>query len=350
MALERNKAEATGQNAKQIHKSLKRKPVSPSEAVEGPSPGGPLFENPFQIDDLMVFDNNTLKELLENGSYGFSLSDLATSLHSYKGPLHRRVLKNLPARKRLNFNRQLHRPVALEKIEEARKRILDGLFWELTYWKTPELYEELTEGEKLHPGIFKKLGPGLVGKTVLDAGAGSGRASFDCLQQGARLVYAVEPSPGLLRILKKKLNKENFKAKIVPIQGRFDRLPLEDNQVDISISCSAFTAESGQGGLPGLKELKRVTRQGGEIVIIWPRQEDREWFKDQGFKYVSLGESREMKVKYRSLHSAKRVAKLFYNKNREVLHYITRRKKPEIPFSVLGFNPPKDYCWLEVTK
>ncbi len=101
-------------------------------------------------------------------------------------------------------------------MEQAQRQVLDGLFWELTYWKTPELYEELTEGERLHPGIFEHLHPDLQGKTVLDAGAGSGRASLECIRYGAKLVYAVEPSPGLLHILEQKLGHRVGNQQVIP--------------------------------------------------------------------------------------------------------------------------------------
>jgi len=226
--------------------------------------------------------------------------------------------------------------------------VLDGLFWELTYWKTPELYNELTEGEHLHPGIFPQLEPDIRGKIVLDAGAGCGRASFECVRYGARRVYAVEPSPGLLDILQQKLADQPAFRRIVPLRGRFDRLPLADDSVDTSLSCSAFTAEPVQGGEPGLAEFRRVTRSGGKIVIIWPRVQDYDWFAEHGFQHVILPRPEEMRMHFRSLQSALRCARHFYARNEKVVQYLLRERKAEIPFSVLGFNPPCDYCWLHV--
>jgi len=233
-------------------------------------------------------------------------------------------------------------------VKAARRRVLDGLFWELTYWKTPVLYEELTEGERLHPGIFQQLRSDLRGNVVLDAGAGSGRASFECLRYGARLVYAVEPSPGLLHILEQKVTGQPATSKIIPCRGRFDQIPLPDNSVDMALSCSAFTAGPEQGGEPGLAELQRVTKSGGKIVLIWPRPEDYDWLVAQGFHYVALPVRHEMRVRFRSLQSALRCARRFYAHNQAVVNYIVKRRKPEVPFSVLGLNPPRDYFWLTV--
>jgi hypothetical protein len=55
-----------------------------------------------------------------------------------------------------------------------------------------------------------------------------------------------------------------------------------------------------------------------------------------------------MYVHFRSLQSALRCARLFYAHNQAVTRYLLTRQQPNVPFSVLGFNPPRDYCWLIV--
>src|SRR5258708_17989457 len=194
----------------------------------------------------------------------------------------RGIRGSLPPGQRSDFMQGLRHSCPGEQVQAARKRVLDELFWELTYWKTPDLYEELTEGERLHPGIFQRLEPDLRGKVVLDAGAGSGRASFECMHYGARIVYAVEPSPGLLRILEKKVANQPTHNRIVPYQGRFDQLPLRHPSLDLPLSCSAFPPQPQHAANPRLAELKRVTRPGGKIVVIWPRQEDYAWLNAHG--------------------------------------------------------------------
>lgn len=305
-----------------------------------------VFENPFSIEDLAVFDEKTMQDILDGG-FGVELSKLALSLRDASWSLIRSISRQLSPYQLSALMHELLRPVAQQEVEAARREVLDRLFWELTYWKMPELYEELTMGEHIHPGIFQALEPDMRDRVVLDAGAGSGRASFGCLQHGARRVYAVEPSPGLLNILRRKLSGQS-EGDIIPLRGSFEHLPLEDNSVDLALSCSAFTAGPGQGGECGLAELKRVTKPGGKIVLIWPRTEDRRWLRAHGFHYIALPLRGEMYVHFRSLQSALDCARLFYAHNQAVMRYLLTRQQPDVPFSVLGINPPRDYCWLIV--
>ncbi|HLG63496.1 MAG TPA: class I SAM-dependent methyltransferase [Ktedonosporobacter sp.] len=308
-----------------------------------------LFENPFQIEDLMVFDDDTLRHLLNSHAFGLTIELLGHSLQAGPELLTGRIERLLPVEQRDSFLRILHHPVMPDEEQQARRQMLDNLFWELTYWKTPELYEELVEGEWLHPALFPHLAPDLAGRVVLDVGAGTGRASFECLRYGAEVVYAMEPSPGLRHILERKRRKSPAANRLLVYEGRFDAIPFADDSMDLTLACSAFTAASEQGGEPGLAEMLRVTRAGGKIVLIWPRLEDREWLLEHGFNYVSLPISGEMRVHFHSLRSAIECARRFYARNRAVVDYIRSRRRADIPFSVIGVNPPCDYCWLEVS-
>ncbi|GLV58797.1 hypothetical protein KDH_56270 [Dictyobacter sp. S3.2.2.5] len=307
-----------------------------------------LFENPFHIEDLQVFDAETMRDMLACSHAQLSSRLLADSLHNVSSALITRIMQGIPEAQRDQFQQELQQPLSSEEIDHARNETLNILFWELIYWKTPELYEELTVGERLHEGIFQSIQSDLKDKVVLDAGAGSGRASFEYLRYGAARVHAVEPSPGLLRLLRKKIIDRGLEQSIFPAAGRFNKLPLADQSVDTALSCSAFTALEDQGGEAGLLELRRVTRPGGKIIIVWPRTEDHQWFGEHGFQYVSLPVQEEMCIHFRSFDSALRCAQLFYAHNPTVLRYLQQTQKPEIPFSIIGMNPPRDYFWLVV--
>lgn len=304
------------------------------------------FENPFHIDDLSVFDTETIHSMLAYNHATLTTQLLAHSMHGASAELVTHVRQSLPVEQQSFFQQELQRPLSQKEIADTQQHVLNDLFWELIYWKTPELYEELTEGERIHQGIFQSIEADLRGKTVLDAGAGSGRATFDCVCFGVSHVYAVEPSPGLLRLLRKKIIDRGEQQRVIPTTGRFDSLPLRDQSVDTTISCSAFTALDDQGGEPGLTELKRVTRPGGKIIIIWPRTDDHDWFVAHGFHYVSLPIESAMYIHFRSLQCAFDCARLFYAHKPKVVQYLQSTQKPDIPFSVIGMNPPRDYFWL----
>jgi ubiquinone/menaquinone biosynthesis C-methylase UbiE len=307
-----------------------------------------LFANPFHIEDLQIFDDDTLRRLLATESAELTIEQLAHSVHDAPAPLVQRIQRDLPSDQRSLFSRAVCHSLPHEEIVQAQREVLDRFFWELTYWKTPELYEEMTEGEHLHPGIFEQLEARIRDKDVLDVGAGSGRAALQCLRHGARLVYAVEPSPGLRAILQQKLAHYITENRLVLYAGRFEALPLRDNSIDMALSCSAFTVDPAQGGDAGLAEMKRVTRPGGQIILIWPRREDLAWLQAHGFHYVVLPIQNEMCVYFRSLNTALHCAYRFYARNQAVARYILTTHRSEVPFSLIGINPPCDYCWLEV--
>lgn len=304
--------------------------------------------DPFVIDDLLIFDSDTLRALINDKSFALTPKLFGKALRDTDTRLIECITSVLTEAERTVFLESLAAPIPEQDVIASRKQILSSLFWELTYWKTPELYEELTEGEKIHPGIFKNIHRYIKDKIVLDAGAGSGRASIECLRHNPKRIYAIERSKGLLHILKEKIDKQGLTQWILPKQGEFMDLPLGRNSVDTTIACSAFTSKPEQGGKHGLKELKRVTRPGGMIIIIWPNKNDLQWFIDEGFTYEALPLEEEMSIRFRSLRSAVRIMERFYKKNINALKYVVRSGKPELPFSVLGIKPPHDYCWLEV--
>src|ERR1700693_4275859 len=95
----------------------------------------PLFENPFSIEDMLVFDDVTMQRMFSMGGFGLILEDLAASLCGASEQLVRRVKRNLQDEQQATLREMLHQPAASETVQSARRRVIDGLFWELTYWK-----------------------------------------------------------------------------------------------------------------------------------------------------------------------------------------------------------------------
>jgi ubiquinone/menaquinone biosynthesis C-methylase UbiE len=208
--------------------------------------------------------------------------------------------------------------------------------WQRLYAEDPELYESLTEGEPLHPMLFRQLP--IDGAVVVEIGAGTGRLTLPCATR-AKKVYAVEPMAGMRAVLSGKLRQRGV-DNVVVLEGRAERLPLADALADICVSASAFGADPAFGGEAGLGELLRVTRPGGSILILWP--DKPAWFKAHGFQHQMF--SGPMEVRFRDLDTARRCAELFYGA--QVRDYLEAHRRPIVPFSVLGVNAPRDLCRL----
>ncbi len=208
------------------------------------------------------------------------------------------------------------------------------LAWDLLYWNEPELYDRLTEGEPLHPGLLRELR--LDGATVLDVGAGTGRLTIICAARAAH-VYALEPARPLRDLLCRKLEELGITT-VEVLSGWCSSIPLADGAVDLVVSASAFGADAARGGDDGLKELRRVTRPGGGIYILWP--DDPRWFLSRGFHYHAFGGS--MEVHFRDLETAVACAEIFYPP--AVTAYLERTGRPVVPFDVIGVNAPRDLC------
>lgn len=239
-------------------------------------------------------------------------------------------------------------PAQLKALEpDARHRLLGGaqppatdgpLAWDLLYWNEPELYDRLTEGEPLHPGLLATLA--LDRKTVLDVGAGTGRLTFLCAARAAR-VFAVEPATPMRQLLERKMRERGIEN-ICLLSGWYDALPIGDQSVDLAVSASAFGSDPRRGGEAGLRELYRVTRPGGRITIVWP--DDPQWFIDRGFEYQA--HEGPLEVRFRDLDAAFECARIFYSP--AVVAHLEQTRRPIVPFDVLGINAPRDCCWIDL--
>src|SRR5947209_2504525 len=79
--------------------------------------GDVLFENPFQMEDLMVFDDAALQSLLCDQGFGLSVEDLAHSLHGTSGQLKQRIERTIYAGNRAAFLNELQRDIPPEQAD-----------------------------------------------------------------------------------------------------------------------------------------------------------------------------------------------------------------------------------------
>ena len=225
--------------------------------------------------------------------------------------------------------------------EEARRFVPRGdgdprqdivLAWELLYRLEPELYDRLASAERLHPGVLGWL-PRDVDR-IAEVGAGTGRLTMELVEHGQQVV-AVEPARPMRRILRRKLAQAGHGDRVRVVRGFFDQLPLPDDSAGLVVACSAFTPSPGHGGEAGLAEMERVCRPGGWVVIIWPNHLG--WLAARGYRHVSF--PGPMSVEFGSYDEAVELAEIFYPK---AAAEVRRRGRRNVPFEVLGINPPRD--------
>jgi SAM-dependent methyltransferase len=206
------------------------------------------------------------------------------------------------------------------------------LAWELLYRIEPALYDRLARAERLHPGVPGWLPPSV--DRIVEVGAGTGRLTLELTDRG-REVVAVEPAMPLRQILKRKLAEADHGDRTRVVHGFFDDLPLPDDFADLVVACSAFTPAPGHGGEAGLSEMERVCRPGGCVAIIWPNNID--WLTARGYRYVCF--DGPMSVQFASHKEAVELAEIFYP---NAVEEVRRRGRRQVPFEVLGINPPRD--------
>ncbi|MCJ8014533.1 class I SAM-dependent methyltransferase [Paenibacillus sp. KQZ6P-2] len=106
---------------------------------------------------------------------------------------------------------------------------------------------------------------------ILDVGAGGGYFTFPAAERTRGTVYALDAQPEMLEHLKSRM-PERTSGRIEIIQGEAEQIPMEDAKVD-AVICSMVLHEVDPLE-QGLREIRRVLRQGGRALCIeWERVE-----------------------------------------------------------------------------
>lgn len=301
----------------------------------------------FNLNDLAAFDEAHLREVIaaRSGALAPAVAGQAFATERPReqqalGELAERIERALSPNDCATFAQARQQGLPQAERGAACRAVLENLYWELVYWKTPVEYDLLTAGEQVHLGALDLAR--VDGAVVLDAGAGAGRVTLPIARR-ARKVYAMDAAPSLLSLLEGKLAAANLRN-VDLLRGVFRRVPLPDESVDAVVACSAFGIQEARGGDCGLNELKRVTRPGGRIVIVWPGHAD--WYVRRGFRYTTF--PGRLTITFPTLEDAYAVVARFYGP--AAMRHLDSTGRPELPFAVLGVNPPRDCCWLTVRK
>lgn len=116
-------------------------------------------------------------------------------------------------------------------------------------------------------------------KTIVDLGAGTGFISLK-VANDASLVFPLDSSPNMLKELYSSARKENL-TNIYPIKCTAEEIPLFDNSIDIIFMNMALHHVEHPD--KAIKEMFRILKVGGTIVITDVEEHDGEWAKEEMF-------------------------------------------------------------------
>jgi len=182
-------------------------------------------------------------------------------LHSYP-MIHRFLeLKYPPIEGFINTILSSYEPAENEDIVEES---CQDLLWEIAdliiYNKYPEVFDEQS-------GLTWKMSElssvtSLQGKTIVDAGAGTGRLAF-MVAPVAGTVYAMEPVGNMRRFVREKTARMNVNNLFV-LDGFLDAIPLPDNSIDVLMTSNAI----GWNLEDELVEIERVLKPNGHAIHL----------------------------------------------------------------------------------
>lgn len=120
----------------------------------------------------------------------------------------------------------------------------------------------------------------LQGRTVLDAGCGSGRYILHALRRGAASITGVDLSPEMLERADAELRDERNGTPIELLQGSVTALPVPDGWADLTV-CGLVVGHL-EDLRASLAELCRATRPGGRVLCsdVHPIGHALGWVRD----------------------------------------------------------------------
>ena len=110
--------------------------------------------------------------------------------------------------------------------------------------------------------LLKPLQP----KQMLDIATGTGDFALACLKLNPEKVTGIDISTEMLAVGREKIAKKNLQDKIELFEGDSENIQFEDNSFDaITV---AFGVRNFENLEKGLKEMNRVVRPGGKVVVL----------------------------------------------------------------------------------
>lgn len=123
----------------------------------------------------------------------------------------------------------------------------------------------LTYGE--HLARYTSVLESVKGKVVLDIASGAGYGT-NLIATSAQSVFGVDYSEDAIKYAKNLYKAKNLKF----IQGDAQKLPLEDNTIDVVVSLE--TIEHLKNPEAFVKEVKRVLKKNGQFIVSTPNDDE----------------------------------------------------------------------------
>jgi ubiquinone/menaquinone biosynthesis C-methylase UbiE len=138
---------------------------------------------------------------------------------------------------------------------------------------------EKYESSISNPGDFHGLGDNIrkelaarivprAGLKVLDIGTGFGSnvAFLSDILRNKGKIWTIDPSAEVLRNAEKTLREKGLGDNVIFIEGTTEKLPFEDGFFDMVVS--VVVLHHLQGLERGIKEMLRVLKNGGKLVLV----------------------------------------------------------------------------------
>lgn len=109
---------------------------------------------------------------------------------------------------------------------------------------------------------LKELKP----KVILDVATGTGDLALEAMSLDPEKIIGLDISVGMLEIGREKIAKRKLSDKIEMIEGDSENLPFEDNTFDAVTV--AFGVRNFEDLMKGMKEIHRVLRPNGKLVVL----------------------------------------------------------------------------------
>lgn len=116
-------------------------------------------------------------------------------------------------------------------------------------------------------------------KLILDVATGTGDFAIQALVLNPDKVIGIDISTGMLDVGRVKIRERKLDSKIELLEGDSEKLPFEENKFDaITV---AFGVRNFENLELGLREIKRVLKPGGMLVVL-------EFSKPRSFPFKQL--------------------------------------------------------------